>query len=114
MCDAYENNPNPYIINYEEMFHIILNKIHEEFTIDVSFTSVFYYCIKLFEVLFKKYFQYDISEEEREDECTNRISTYLLCVQSLITSSVKYQKEGLFEIFQTIRNQQINLGQYLF
>lgn len=56
MCDAYENNPNPYIINYEEMFHIILNKIHEGFTIDVSFTSVFYYCIKLFEVLFKKYF----------------------------------------------------------
>ncbi|CAH1736405.1 unnamed protein product, partial [Aphis gossypii] len=55
------------------------------------------------------FLQYDISEEEREDECTNRISTYLLCVQSLITSSVKYQKEGLFEIFQTIRNQQINL-----
>ncbi|KAE9539511.1 hypothetical protein AGLY_004763 [Aphis glycines] len=86
MCDAYENNPNPYIINYEEMFHIILNKIHEGFTID-----------------------YDISEEEREDECTNRISTYLLCMQSLITSSVKYQKEGLFEFFQTICNQQINL-----
>jgi len=56
MCDAYENNPNTYIINYEEMFHIILNKIHEGFSIDVSFTSVLYYCIKLFEVLFKKYF----------------------------------------------------------
>lgn len=38
MCDVYENNPNTYIINYEEMFHIILLKIHEGFSVDVSFS----------------------------------------------------------------------------
>jgi len=40
MCDAYESNPNTYIINYEEMFDIILHKIHEGFTVDVSFTTM--------------------------------------------------------------------------
>ncbi|XP_026809071.1 serine-protein kinase ATM isoform X1 [Rhopalosiphum maidis] len=86
MCDSYENNPNTYILNYEEMFDIILHKIHDGFTIDC-----------------------DISEEEREDEYTNRIYTYLLCMQTLITSSVKYQKECLFEVLQTINTKQINL-----
>ncbi|XP_029344827.1 serine-protein kinase ATM [Acyrthosiphon pisum] len=86
MCDVYENNPNTYKISYEEMFAIILHKIHEGFTVD-----------------------YDISEEELGDEYTNRISTYLLCMQSLITSSVKFRKKCLFEVLQTVYIKQINL-----
>ncbi|XP_060874698.1 serine-protein kinase ATM isoform X2 [Metopolophium dirhodum] len=86
MCDVYENNPNTYIISYEEMFDIILYKIHEVFTVD-----------------------HDISNEEHEDEYTNRISTYLLCMQSLITSSVKFRKKCLFEVLQTVYIKQINL-----
>lgn len=35
MCDAYENDENAYIINYEEMFAILLHNIHEVFTVDV-------------------------------------------------------------------------------
>jgi len=42
MCDVYENNPNTYIISYEEMFDIILHKIHEVFTVDVSFSLLDY------------------------------------------------------------------------
>lgn len=44
MCDVYENNPNnsPYLINYEDMFNIILQNIHEEFMINiVSFHFLF-------------------------------------------------------------------------
>lgn len=36
MCDAYENDPNAYIISYEEMFDVLLRNIHEIFTVDVS------------------------------------------------------------------------------
>lgn len=42
MCNVYENNPNTYIINYEEMFDIILLKIHEGFKVDVSFSLLDY------------------------------------------------------------------------
>jgi len=42
MCDVYENNPNTYIISYEEMFDIILHKIQEGFTVDVSFLLLDY------------------------------------------------------------------------
>lgn len=37
MCDAYENDPNTYIISYEEMFDILLKNIHGGFIVDVSF-----------------------------------------------------------------------------
>jgi len=42
MCDVYENNPSIYIISYEEMFDIILHKIHEGFTVDVTFLLLYY------------------------------------------------------------------------
>lgn len=37
MCDAYEKHPNIYVIDYGEMFDIILRKIHEGFIVNVSF-----------------------------------------------------------------------------
>lgn len=37
MCNAYEKNPNTYIISYGEMFNIILQNIHEGFIVDVGF-----------------------------------------------------------------------------
>lgn len=37
MCINYEKNPNTYIINYEDMFNIILQNLHEGFIVDVSF-----------------------------------------------------------------------------
>lgn len=37
LCDVYEHNSNIYVINYEEMFNITLNNIHEGLLIDVSF-----------------------------------------------------------------------------
>jgi len=47
MCDVYENNPNTYIISYEEMFDIILHKLQEGFTVDVIFL-LFDYIILLY------------------------------------------------------------------
>jgi len=38
MCLIYENNPNAYTISYKEMFDIVLHKIYEGFTVDVSFS----------------------------------------------------------------------------
>jgi len=36
ICDVYENDSNAYVINYEEMFDIILNNIQEVFKVNVS------------------------------------------------------------------------------
>lgn len=48
MCDAYENNPNLYTINYEEMFDIILQNVHKGFIVDVNILfliyAIFVYC----------------------------------------------------------------------
>lgn len=41
MCDAYENDPNSFIISYEEMFDILLKNIHEGFIVDVSFKFLY-------------------------------------------------------------------------
>jgi len=60
MCDVYENNPNTYIISYEEMFDIILHKIHEVFTVDVSF-SLLDYIIVLYYSMNYEYFYLNIS-----------------------------------------------------
>lgn len=42
MCDVYQNNPNTYIISYEEMFDIILHKLQEGFKVDVIFLLLYY------------------------------------------------------------------------
>lgn len=42
MCDAYEINRNPYTINYEEMFNIILQNIHKGFIVDVNVLFLVY------------------------------------------------------------------------
>ncbi|VVC40821.1 Hypothetical protein CINCED_3A017263 [Cinara cedri] len=87
MCNNYEENPNTYSINYDDMFNIILKNLHEGFIVDS-----------------------DISEEEYDDEYTNRISTYLLYMQTLLISSTKYRQKSLFEIFQTVNDKKIDLN----
>lgn len=37
MCNNYEENQNTYIINYEDMFNIIIQNLHKGFIVEVSF-----------------------------------------------------------------------------
>ncbi|XP_050425429.1 serine-protein kinase ATM isoform X2 [Adelges cooleyi] len=87
ICDAYENDSKAYKISYKEMIEIILENLQEGFIVDGN-----------------------ISEDEREDEYMNRISTYMLCMQALIVSSNTYRKRCLFEILHTVNSKNLSLN----
>ncbi|XP_050523942.1 serine-protein kinase ATM isoform X2 [Daktulosphaira vitifoliae] len=87
ICDVYEKNPNAYSISYKEMINIVLNNIHEGFTVNS-----------------------DISEEEQEDERLNRTSTYMLCMQALILTSNTFRKECLFELLYTVNKKNLDIN----